>query len=94
MFGGLAFLINGNMSLTVSRKGGLMVRVPAADSEALLAEPGVHEVEMGGRGPMTGWLRVDNASVADDHALAAWVQRGVDVASALPAKPIATRPKG
>jgi TfoX/Sxy family transcriptional regulator of competence genes len=86
MFGGLAFLINGNMSVSVSRRGGLMVRVPPAESDALLAEPGVNQVEMGGRGPMTGWLRIDSESLDDDAALAAWVWRGVDFASTLPAK--------
>jgi TfoX/Sxy family transcriptional regulator of competence genes len=86
MFGGLTFLINGNMSVTVSGKGGLMVRVPPADSDDLLTEPGVSQVEMGGRGPMSGWLRVDNTTLDDDAALRTWVRRSVEFASTLPAK--------
>ncbi len=85
MFGGLAFLIGGNMSVAVSHQGGLLVRIDPEQTEALLTEPGAEEFEMA-RGPMKGWLRVSPDVVADDPALAAWVRRGVGYARTLPAK--------
>ena len=86
MFGGLAFLIGGNMSVSASGQGGLLVRVDPDQHEALLAEPGAEEFEMGGRGPMTGWLRVRSDVLDDDATLRAWVDRGVAYARSLPAK--------
>ena len=85
MFGGLAFLVGGNMSVAASRQGGILVRVDPAENDALLQEPGAAPMEMGGRGPMTGWLRV-SADVLDDATLAAWVSRGVAFARTLPSK--------
>jgi TfoX/Sxy family transcriptional regulator of competence genes len=85
MFGGLAFLVGGNMSVAASGQGGLLVRVDPEQNDSLLAEPGVAPMEMGGRGPMRGWLRVE-AAVLDDAALRTWVQRGVGYARSLPAK--------
>ena len=86
MFGGLAFLIGGNMSVSASGQGGLLVRVDPDETEALLAEPGAAEFEMGGRGPMRGWVRVDPEALDDDQTLATWVARGVGYARSLPAK--------
>lgn len=86
MFGGLAFLLNGNMSVAASGQGGLMVRVDPAETDALLAEPGAAEFEMGERGPMKGWLRVDAGALDDDETLGAWVSRGVAYARTLPPK--------
>lgn len=86
MFGGLAFLVAGNMSVAASGQGGLLVRVDPDDMDALLAEPGAAEFDMGGRGPMKGWLRVSADAVRDDDALARWVQRAVTYARSLPAK--------
>jgi TfoX/Sxy family transcriptional regulator of competence genes len=86
MFGGLAFLLNGNMSVAASGQGGMLVRVDPAESEALLAEPGAAEFEMGGRGPMKGWLRVSADVLDDDETLGAWVSRGVAYARSLSAK--------
>jgi hypothetical protein len=85
MFGGLAFLIGGNMSVAASGQGGLMVRVPPDDTEALLREPGAEVFEMRGRS-MQGWLRVQGAVLDDDTSLAAWVRRGVTYAKSLPPK--------
>ncbi|MDT7536444.1 MAG: hypothetical protein QOI82_29 [Actinomycetota bacterium] len=85
MFGGLAFLIGGNMSVAASGQGGLMVRVPPEETEALLAEPGAEEFEMRGRS-MQGWLRVHGPALDDDEALAIWVRRGVAYARSLPPK--------
>ena len=85
MFGGLAFLIGGNMSVAASGQGGLMVRHDPADTEALLAEPGTSEFTMVGRGPMKGWLRV-SSDVLSAEVLGGWVRRGVDYARSLPPK--------
>jgi len=86
MFGGLAFLLGGNMSVAASGQGGLMVRVDPNETEALLAEPGAAEFEMAGRGPMKGWLRVSPDVLGDDETLGAWVSRGVAYARTLPPK--------
>ena len=86
MFGGLAFLIGGNMSVAASGGGGILVRVDPVDNDALLAEPGAQEFAMGNRGPMQGWLRVEPSVLDDDETLAGWVRRGVDYARTLPAK--------
>jgi TfoX/Sxy family transcriptional regulator of competence genes len=84
MFGGLAFLVGGHMSVAASGQGGLMVRVDLTEAEALMQEPGAYEMEMRGR-TMAGWLRVDDA-VLDDEALERWVGRGVGYARSLPPK--------
>lgn len=85
MFGGLAFLVAGNMAIAASGQGGLLVRVDPAESEALVVSAGARLFEMGGR-TMRGWLSVDEAHVAASKALAGWVERGVAFASSLPAK--------
>jgi hypothetical protein len=85
MFGGLAFLVGGHMSVAAGGQGGLLVRVDPEQSDALLAEPGVAEFAMGNRRPMRGWLRV-NADVLDDATLARWVDRAVSYARSLPPK--------
>jgi TfoX/Sxy family transcriptional regulator of competence genes len=90
MFGGLAFLINGNMSVTVSRQGGLMVRVDPEQTEALLDEEHVQPVVMRGR-EMDGWLRVDTAALRTDSQLERWVERSVSYARSLPSKKAAKR---
>jgi TfoX/Sxy family transcriptional regulator of competence genes len=86
MFGGLAFMIGGNMSVSASGQGGLLVRHDPADTAKFLNEAGASEFAMGGRGPMDGWLRVDAAAVKDKKSLAKWVKRGVDYARSLPPK--------
>src|SRR5438045_6917195 len=58
MFGGLAFLLDGNMSVSASGQGGLLLRVDPAETDALLSRPHAHPFEMRGR-VMQGWLRVD-----------------------------------
>lgn len=85
MFGGLAFLINGNMSVAASGQGGILVRVDPNDSAALVRESAAYVMEMRGRS-MDGWLRLDAKDVADDGALREWVGRGVRYARSLPAK--------
>jgi TfoX/Sxy family transcriptional regulator of competence genes len=84
MFGGLAFLVGGNMSVAASGQGGLLVRTDPAQTEALLREPGADLMEMGGR-TMNGWLRV-SPDVLDDETLQSWVDRGVGYARSLPPK--------
>jgi TfoX/Sxy family transcriptional regulator of competence genes len=85
MFGGLAFLVGGNMAVGVSGKGGLMVRVDPDETEALVAKPHAHPFEMRGR-EMRGWLRVDAEGVRTKRQLEPWVRRGVAFARSLPPK--------
>jgi TfoX/Sxy family transcriptional regulator of competence genes len=85
MFGGLAFLINGHMSVGVSGQGGLMVRVDPAETDALVAKPHARPFEMRGR-EMRGWLRVDSEGVRTKRQLEPWVRRGVTYARSLPPK--------
>jgi TfoX/Sxy family transcriptional regulator of competence genes len=85
MFGGLAFLIGGNMAVAVSGQGGLMVRVDRGDTEALVAKPHARPFEMRGR-EMKGWVRVDPEGVRTKRQLEPWVRRGVAYARSLPPK--------
>jgi TfoX/Sxy family transcriptional regulator of competence genes len=85
MFGGLAFLVGGNMAVAASGEGGLLVRVDPAESDDLVASTSAHPMEMRGRA-MRGWLRVDAEDVRDDRELAGWVERGATYARSLPAK--------
>ena len=85
MFGGIAFLVGGNMSVGASSQGGLMVRVDPEQTDALVAEPHARPFEMRGR-PMRGWLRVDTEGVRTEEQLRRWVERGVACARTLPAK--------
>ncbi|HMJ36307.1 MAG TPA: TfoX/Sxy family protein [Baekduia sp.] len=85
MFGGLAFLIGGNMSVAASGQGGLMVRVDPEATDALVAKPHVRPFEMRGR-EMQGWVRVDLEGLRTKRQLAPWVRRGVAYARSLPAK--------
>jgi TfoX/Sxy family transcriptional regulator of competence genes len=85
MFGGLAFMIGGNMAVGVSGQGGLMVRVDRGDTEALLAKPHARAFEMRGR-EMQGWVRVDPEGVRTKRQLEPWVRRGVSYARSLPPK--------
>lgn len=85
MFGGLAFLVNGNMAVSASSTGGLLLRVDPADTESLVTEPHVRRFEMRGR-EMDGWLRVDQAAVESNAELQRWVSRGVTYARSLPPK--------
>ncbi|MPY97852.1 MAG: RNA methyltransferase [Actinophytocola sp.] len=85
MFGGLAFLIDGNMSVAASGQGGLLVRADPAEAAALVDDPHVTPMVMGGR-EMRGWLNVTLDAVRSDEALRTWVTRGVAFARTLPAK--------
>jgi TfoX/Sxy family transcriptional regulator of competence genes len=85
MFGGLAFLIGGNMAIAASGQGGILVRVDPAASDRLLSTTKAHPMVMRGR-PMDGWLRVDPEYLRDRRQLAKWVERGVSYARSLPSK--------
>jgi TfoX/Sxy family transcriptional regulator of competence genes len=85
MFGGLAFLIDGNMSVVVSGHGGLMVRVPRDETAKLLRREHVEPMVMAGR-ETRGWLRVVADGVKTKRQLQSWVSRGVDYAKSLPPK--------
>ncbi len=85
MFGGLAFMIGGNMSVVASGQGGLMVRVNPDDTDALVAKPHAEPFEMRGRA-MKGWLRVDAEGLRTKRQLEPWVRRGLDFARSLPPK--------
>ncbi len=92
MFGGLAFLVDGNMAVSASRNGGLLVRIDPADSEAALARPHVALMEMGGR-TMAGWITVSPEGLKTKRQLAQWVKRALTFAKALPPKQATARSK-
>jgi hypothetical protein len=85
MFGGLAFLIGGNMAVAASGQGGLLVRCDPAESDELVATKNARPFEMRGRS-MQGWLRVDVEDVRTKRQLAKWVELGTAYARSLPAK--------
>ena len=85
MFGGLAFLIGGNMAVAASGQGGILVRADPAESDTLVATTNASLMEMRGR-QMRGWLRVDQGDVRAKRELARWVRLGTAYARSLPAK--------
>ncbi len=85
MFGGLAFLLDGNMAVAVSSHGGLMVRVGAEAAEAAVARPHAKQIEMRGR-PMTGWVHVAAEGVRTERQLGVWARHGVEFTRTLPPK--------
>ena len=85
MFGGVAFLVGGNMAVAASGEGGLLVRVDPAESEALVSSSQARPMEMRGRA-IRGWVRVDVAGVGTKDQLGRWVERGVAFARSLPPK--------
>jgi TfoX/Sxy family transcriptional regulator of competence genes len=85
MFGGLAFLVNGHMSVSASRGGGLLVRLDPAESETCLAREHVSRMKMGTR-TMDGWLLVAAEGVKTKRQLAPWVTRSLEHVATLPPK--------
>jgi TfoX/Sxy family transcriptional regulator of competence genes len=85
MFGGLAFLVGGNMAVAASGQGGLMVRIDPTDADVLTEDPHARRMEMRGR-EMDGWLRVDAAGAEPAEELQRWVATGLSYARSLPAK--------
>ncbi|MBI3606944.1 MAG: TfoX/Sxy family protein [Nitrospirae bacterium] len=84
MFGGLAFLLNGNMCCGVHGQE-LIVRLPADETDRALSKPHARIFDLSGR-PMKGWILVQAKGLADDGALAQWVEVGASYAASLPAK--------
>jgi TfoX N-terminal domain len=85
MFGGLAFLIGGNMAVAASGQGGVLVRVDPGESDVLVATTSARPMEMRGR-EMQGWLRVGPGDLSTKRQLAKWVELGTTYARSLPAK--------
>ena len=85
MFGGLAFLLDGNMAVGITSTGELMVRVGVDGEGEALADPHARRFDMTGR-PMTGWILVERAGLETEAELNAWVRQGVEFARGLPAK--------
>jgi TfoX/Sxy family transcriptional regulator of competence genes len=85
MFGGLAFLLGGNMTVSASRTGGLLVRVDPAQTDECLAKEHVSRMEMGRR-QMDGWLLVAPAGARTKRQLEPWVKRSLAYVETLPAK--------
>ena len=85
MFGGLAFLIGGHMSVSASGRGGLLLHVSPEETESLLGKPHAGPFEMRGKA-MDGWVRVEAEGVKTKRQLERWVKRGVDYARSLPPK--------
>ena len=85
MFGGLGFMVGGNMAVAASGQGGMLVRVDLEESSSLVESTPAYTMVMRGR-PMNGWLRLDSPDVAGDPELAEWVGRGIAFARSLPEK--------
>lgn len=84
MFGGIAFMVGGNMAVGVSGEE-LMVRVGTDAHEAAVGRPGARTFDMGSR-PMRGWVMVASDGFADDDQLQSWIDQGVAYAESLPQK--------
>src|SRR4051794_35103547 len=85
MFGGLAFLVRGNMAVAASSQGGMLLRIDPADADSLTGRPHVERFVMRGRA-MSGWLSVHPQALASDDDLQGWVDVGLAYARSLPAK--------
>jgi MerR family transcriptional regulator, mercuric resistance operon regulatory protein len=84
MFGGLAFLLHGNVSCGIHGSE-LIVRIDPKTTDSALREPGTHIFDITGR-PMKGWLLVAGSALGDEAALERWIRRGLDYAATLPRK--------
>jgi TfoX/Sxy family transcriptional regulator of competence genes len=85
MFGGLGFMVDGNLAVAASRRGGLLVRTDPADAEEVESQPGVEPMESAGR-RMPGWVFVAPEALASEDALDAWVTRALAFVATLPPK--------
>jgi hypothetical protein len=85
MFGGLAFMVDGNLAVAASRRGGLLLRTDPAAEKETLSLPGVEPMESGGR-PMPGWVFVEADALGTEAALDTWLQRALAFVATLPAK--------
>jgi TfoX/Sxy family transcriptional regulator of competence genes len=85
MFGGVAFMLNGNMFVGPMKEGGLLVRVGKKNYQQALARPGARPMTMGGR-TMNGFIEVEADAIEDNDDLAAWVDYAIAHVETLPAK--------
>jgi TfoX/Sxy family transcriptional regulator of competence genes len=85
MFGGLGFMVDGNLAVAASRRGGLLVRTDPADAEEVESRPGVEPMESAGR-RMPGWVFVAPDALASEAELDAWVSRALVFVATLPPK--------
>lgn len=85
MFGGLGFMVDGNLTVAASRRGGILVRTDPADAEEVHTLPGAEPMEMRGR-KMPGWVFVAPDALGSEAELAAWVDRALAFVATLPAK--------
>ncbi len=85
MFGGLAFMVDGNLAVAASRRGGLLVRTDPAEAEEVESRPGVEPMESAGR-RMPGWVFVAADALADEGDLDDWVERALAFIATLPPK--------
>lgn len=85
MFGGLGFMVDGNLTVAASRRGGLLVRTDPADIDDVESQPGVEPMESRGR-RMPGWVFVSPEALASEADLDAWVDRALAFVATLPAK--------
>jgi TfoX/Sxy family transcriptional regulator of competence genes len=86
MFGGMGWMIGGNMACGVMREDHLVVRIEPEEVDEAIREPHVHEFGRPGRKPMTGFVLVEPEGVEDDDALARWVDVGAARAASMPPK--------
>ena len=85
MFGGLAFLLRGNMCVSASGKGGMLVRIDPSETDTALAQPHATRMVMGGRS-MDGWIRVAPAGVSTKREIEPWLTRSLAYVKMLPPK--------
>jgi TfoX/Sxy family transcriptional regulator of competence genes len=85
MFGGLGFMLDGNLTVAASRRGGLLVRTDPADAEKVESQPGVEPMESAGR-RMPGWVFVSPDALGSEAELDAWVDRALAFVATLPPK--------
>jgi len=85
MFGGLGFMVDGNLTVAASRRGGLLVRTDPADAEEVESRPGVEPMESAGR-RMPGWVFVAPEALASEDDVGAWVDRALAFVATLPPK--------
>lgn len=85
MFGGIGFMLNGNMALGTTAQGELLVRIDPARQAEALAMPGAYQMHMGTR-PMSGFIAVAAEGTPDDAALGRWIAHALSFAETLPPK--------
>ena len=85
MFGGLGFMVDGNLTIAASRTGGLLVRTDPADADEVLALEGVEQMESAGR-KMPGWVFVAADVARDEDSLDDWIERSLTFVAGLPPK--------